>query len=67
MPGFKPIRNFGWVALTPFMMAVAMPSHAQEFLIFEGKEVIREGEGGSKRLSTVWTFGWMERPPNPLY
>lgn len=62
----KPFVLASWMLLAPFALAVAMPSHAQEFLIFEGKEVIREGDGGSKKIVNGMDF-WVDgAPPKPF-
>ena len=59
-------KHFVGIFFATFALAFAVPTYAQEFIVFEGKDTVREGDGGSKKVIDGMDF-WVDgSPPKPF-
>jgi len=66
MPKVKLYKHFAGIFCATFAMVFTIPTYAQEFIIFEGKDSVREGDGGSKKVVNGMDF-WVDgAPPKPF-
>ena len=54
--------SFANLAVAVAVVTLSIPLHAQEFLAYEGKNTVQEGDGGSKKLVDGVDF-WLEGAP----